>query len=156
LIDIKVVKKSIKTNLKRIKTNLKNKRLNSEIEKIFMDCRSELGKSIVEVHGLVSCWAFGVVTRLACVGIYVRGEKLDHISQIKAYEQGGNPEPKHGDSHGKVCDDWWGFVSQVEVFFVVDVITSHFPNQGVKGTFSSQSVVSFRLVLSEVLRSVSV
>ncbi len=128
----------------------------SQIEKIFMDCKSELGRSVVEVHGLVSGGGFGVLTWLACIHVYVRSEQLNHISQIHAHEESGDPEPEHGDSHGEVGDDGWGFVSQVEVFFVVDVIAGHFPDQGVKCTFSSQGVVSFRLVLSEVLRSVSV
>ena len=68
----------------------------------------------------------------------MRSEQLDHISQVHAHEEGWDPKPKHGDSHGEVGDDGWGFVSQVEVFFVVDVITSHFPDEGIEGTFSSE------------------
>jgi hypothetical protein len=127
-----------------------------KIEKIFMGVKSELGWSVVEVHSFVSGWRFCVLTGLSCVQIDVRGEELDHIAQIDAHQESWYPEPEHGDSHGEVGDDGWGFVSQVEVFFVVDVIGSHFPDEGIEGTFPSQSVVSFGLVFSDVLWSVPV
>jgi hypothetical protein len=121
-----------------------------------MDVKSELGWSVMEVHSFVSGWRFSVITGLSCVHVDVRGEELDHIAQIDTHQESGYPEPEHGDSHGEVGDDGWSFVPQVEVFFVVDVIGSHFPNESIEGTFSSESVVSFGLVSSEVLGSVPV
>ena len=126
-----------------------------QIEKIFIGFKSELDWSVVEVHGLISGGGFGVVAWLTGIQVDVWGEKLDHVAQIHAHQESGDPEPEHGDSHGHVGDQRWGFVSQVEVFFVVDVIGSHLPDERVEGTSSSEGVVSFGLISSEMLGVVS-
>ena len=85
----------------------------------------------------------------------MRSEELYHIAQVYAHEEGGDPEPEHSDSHGEVGNQGWDLVSQVEIFFVVDVICGHLPNQSVEGTSSSQGVVSLGLILSQMFGVVS-
>lgn len=82
----------------------------------------------MEIHGLISGWGFGVLTRLSSIVVNVRGKELNHIAQSDADQEGWDPEPEHGDSHGEVGDDWWDFVPDVEIFFVIDMVGSHFPN----------------------------
>ncbi len=97
-------------------------------DKILIEFRSELGRSIMEVHGLVSGWGLSILSRLSSIVINVGCEEFNHITQGNTHQEGRNPEPEHGNSHWEVGDDGWDFVSDVEVLFVTDMIGSHLPD----------------------------
>lgn len=109
----------------------------------------------MEVKGLISGGALSIITWLTGIQVNVRSEELDHITEVDTHQEGGYPEPEHGESHGQVGDERWGFISQVEVFFVVDVVCGHFPDKGIEGSPPPQGVVSLGLILSQMFGVVS-
>ena len=122
---------------------------------LFMITKSELYRSVVEIQCLVSCRWLGVFSRLSSVQVNMRSEKFYHIAQEHTHKQSRDPEPEHCNSHRQVGYQGRSFVPQIEVLFITDVVCCHFPHQCIKCTFSTQGVVSFRLVSSQMFRVVS-
>lgn len=91
----------------------------------------------MEVHSLIPGWGLGVVHGLTCVNVDMWGKELDHVAQIYAHEESRHPEPEHGQSHGEVDDEWGCFIPDIEVFFVVNMVGSHFPEKSVEGALSA-------------------
>ena len=88
----------------------------------------------------------------AHVGVFVGQEYTDHVILVEKDHESGYHEQEPGYSLDEVYHEDWSFVSHIEFFLVVDVIGSHFVDEGVIGTFSAELQEPLTLIVPEGLR----
>ena len=104
--------------------------------------RSIFGCTIDEVQSLISCRNFGGSARPGRIIELNLPKDSQHIAQSETQDNRGRDEPKCCQSLRHVGDEGWHFISQVKIFFVVDMVSSHFQNQVIKGTSAAKIIVS--------------
>ena len=97
------------------------------------------------IQSLISSGHKGV-SFIAHIGIPMWDEDTGHIVMIEQYHKGRHHEQKPGNSHPGVHQNSRCFVLLIHLFFVVNMVGSHFQDQSVVGSLASEGVESFGLV----------
>ena len=118
--------------------------------------QSDFGNTVDEVESLVVrralCWGRGS----AWIEVLHLPVDSQHVSVSETQNDNSWHEPEQSQSLGQVGDKHGHLILQVEVFFVVDVIWSHFVHQVVESTSSAETLVSLRLISSQLFGGVPV
>lgn len=102
--------------------------------------RSEFWFLVDEVQGLVATHCFGLGVRLARIVKFNLPEDSQHVAKPKTEYNSRRNEPEHSQSHTGVNKERRYFISQVEIFFIVDVISSILIDKSIECTSSTKTV----------------